>query len=98
MLVRAPLAASLLLLAVHAAPHPQPTRAPLQPAAGAQLRQPPRDWGRVAAAIDAFALVPNCHVIVGDGSGVLFAHQKGSVGLAVMMLTLSGWLVTSPDL
>ena len=96
MLVRAPLVASLLLLGVHAAPHPQPARAPrevagagpvvgAEPAAWAQLRKPPRDWGRVAAAIDAFALVPNCHVIVGDESGELFAHQKGSVGLDTEM-------------
>eukprot|EP01043_Picozoa_sp_COSAG02_P016159 COSAG02_NODE_706_length_18259_cov_10.340253_5_plen_309_part_00 len=44
-----------------------------------------RDWSSVANAIDAFALVPNCHVVIGDANGELFAHQKGNVGVDTQM-------------
>jgi CubicO group peptidase (beta-lactamase class C family) len=55
--------------------------------------QPPsrrqQDWGAVAAAIDAFALVPNCHVVIGNASGELFSYQKGNVGLDTQMSLFS---------
>ena len=44
------------------------------------LMERPQGWQAVMDAIDAFALVPNCHIVIGNGTGELFAYQKGNVG------------------
>eukprot|EP01044_Picomonas_judraskeda_P037662 COSAG03_NODE_17202_length_381_cov_0.921986_1_plen_119_part_01 len=80
------LLAACAAASVAAVPHQQHTNS----SSGAQ---PPsrrqQDWGAVAAAIDAFALVPNCHVVIGNASGELFSYQKGNVGLDTQMSLFS---------
>ena len=56
--------------------------------AGAAPRRPP-SWDAVRQAINSFALIPNCHVVVGDTSGELFSHQKGGTGLDTEMRLFS---------
>jgi CubicO group peptidase (beta-lactamase class C family) len=46
-------------------------------------------WADVRQAIDGFALITNCHVIVGDASGQLFAYQKGNTDLDTSMALFS---------
>jgi CubicO group peptidase (beta-lactamase class C family) len=64
----------------------QPQRVPLNSTSeqhtspSDSLMQRPQDWQAVMDAIDAFALVPNCHVVIGNATGELFAYQKGNVG------------------
>ena len=48
-----------------------------------------QNWDAVRAAIDAFALVPNCHVLLADASSELFSYQKGNVGIDTEMRLFS---------
>ena len=47
------------------------------------------DWAPLATAIDAFDDVPNVHTIVGNGSGILFTHSKGSTNGRTSMAVAS---------
>eukprot|EP01050_Picozoa_sp_SAG11_P011880 SAG11_NODE_1287_length_5299_cov_7.428654_4_plen_82_part_00 len=63
--------------------------APFQPTAAA-------GWDMVRNEIDSFARVGNCHVIVGNASGQVFSHQKGSAGLDTDMQLYSASKVRVP--